>query len=456
VKRESNNNTSDGNAALFQTLPAKGIKKTNYHFRVTMMAQAISFLLQISSSILLARMLTPADFGLVAMVGVIANFIAVFKDLGLAQASVQRESISHAQISTLFWINAGLSVVLGLFVIVCAPLIAWAYHDERLVLLSVALALPIMISGFSLQHRALLQRNFRFIDIAQSEIIALVISIASGLAGAYFGMGYWALALMQVTNALCFTALIWSKTNWTPCWIKRNTGVRSMLGFGINLSSFNFLNYCSRNVDSLLIGRYLGVDSLGQYSRAYSLMFMPIRQLNGPLSSVYLPTLSRLCGTPDEFRLVFLQLIRWLSIVTTPLSIVLIATGDQVISVLLGEQWSQAGELFRVLAFAALFQPLGSFSGTLLTALGQTRRLAKWGVFSSILITSSFIIGIQYGVFGVAVAYAIATKIQQPILLWYSLRYAPVTVTQYLGAMLPGICLGGCVLVTWIVYELAV
>ena len=439
---------------LFIDLDKKEITgKTTRNIFITMSAQAFRLVLSIGSTLILARILRPEDFGLIAMVAVLVNFVSIFKDAGLAQATVQRQKITQEQISNLFWINMAISIGLGLIVMACAPLIAWIYDDSRLVSLSIALAIPIMLSGTGFQHRALLQRNMHFTAIVRIDLLSFAFSIIVGTYSALNGMSYWSLVIMQLVNALTMNILLWEKTKWKPSWICWNTNVSNMLKFGAHLSGSAFLNYISRNADNFLIGKYMGAESLGFYSRAYRLMMMPIRQVSAPIAMVIFPVLSKLNDHPDEFRRIYLRIIKWINLVTTPGIIIMMIVGEDLIIFLLGNQWAKTAEVFPILAFAALFQPLGNMSGTLLTALGQTERILKWGVFSSILITSSFIIGIQYGVFGIALAYAISTKLQQPILLWYSLRYSPITIKDYIKAMAPGLIVGASIIVIWIWHE---
>ncbi len=406
-------------------------KQTSRNVGINIVAQGFRFILQTVSVIILARLLSPADFGLVAMVAVIINFIGLFKDAGLAHATVQRETISHEQISTLFWLNLGLSFVLAVTVVASAPLIVWIYDEPRLLWLSVLLALPILFSGFALQHRALLQRHMCFMAIARADILAQALGVAVGIFAATKGSGYWSLAYMSLTATLCSTLVFWSETRWMPGRIRRNTGVRPMLKFGANLTGFNFVNYFSRNADNFLIGKFIGAAALGQYSRAYSLMLLPLSQINAPIVSALLPALSRLKDDPVAYEQLYLQWVRrivWLTAI--PIAFASIY-GEDLVVFLLGAEWRFAGEIFEWLAIAGFLQPLSNLTGVVFTSLGQTDRMFRWGIVSSICIVSAMILGLEWGALGVARAYAVVTVALSILISSYAFAKSPISILRY-------------------------
>lgn len=391
-------------------LPTHGTD-TLRHIGVTMSAQVVRFTAQTIATIVLARLLAPADFGFIAMVAVLINFVATIKTAGLAHATVQRDDITQHQISCLFWINLAVSTSLAIIVVVSAPVIAWIYDEPRLTSLAIVLAIPVMLSGLGLQHRALLHRNMRFLDVARAEILAVIFGKVVGIYFAYKGFGYWSLAIMQIADTATSTVLLWEKTRWRPMWVLRGEGVRSMLRFGANLSGFNILNYFARNADNFLIGKFIGAEALGFYSRAYGLMLMPLQQLNAPLSKVLMPTLARFQHDPGAFSQQFLKYIKTIAWMTAVPTAVLSIFGQEVVTFLLGEDWKKAGEIFEWLAIAGMFQPLGNIMGIVLVALGKTDKMLRWGAISSFCIVSSFIIGLPFGSIGVAMMYAVSTNI---------------------------------------------
>ena len=215
----------------------------------------------------LARLLVPSDFGLVAMVTAITGFVAIFRDCGLPAATIQRAEITRAQISTLFWINCGLGLVLMLVVLALSPVIAWFYHEPRLLWITGALSIAFAITGVAVQHQALLRRQMRFKTLAMIDVLSMAFGVSIGMAMAWVGFGYWSLVGVTFGSTLLNSALVWLKCDWRPDTFRRRVGARSMLAFGGHLMGFDVLNYFTRNFDNVLIGRALGSIALGVYSK---------------------------------------------------------------------------------------------------------------------------------------------------------------------------------------------
>ena len=266
----------------------------------TMTAQVIRFVLGTASTVVLARLLTPEDFGLIAMVTVVVGFAQMFKDAGLSMATVQKDRISHEQISTLFWINIIISAFLGVCVLVASPLVAKFYGRPELAAVTAVLSVSFIMSGLTIQHQALLRRHMRFGSLAIIQIVSQIITLVVTIVLALLGWRYWALVGGTITTALTGMILTLFFCPWVPGRMRKGTGIRDMLKFGMNLTSSSFLNYASRNVDKILIGATWGAGSLGLYNKAYSLLLLPIGEINAPMSSVAIPALSRLQNDPER------------------------------------------------------------------------------------------------------------------------------------------------------------
>jgi len=283
-------------------------------------SQVAQFILRITGTVVLARLLTPADYGLFGMVAVVVGFAEMFKDAGLSMATVQKDQISHEQISTLFWVNFMISVGLGLCVFVGSPLIAWFYGKPELASITVALSLSFIISGLTIQHQALLQRHMRFGTLASIQVAAQIISLTVTIIMAYLGWRYWSLVGGALSQALVNSLLTFVYCPWIPGRVQRGTGVRDMLKFGSHLTGFNFVNYFARNADNILIGKFIGADALGIYGRAYQLLMMPITMLSAPLSNVAVPALCRLNEERDRLHKYYLHILYLLSLFAGPIA----------------------------------------------------------------------------------------------------------------------------------------
>lgn len=386
---------------------------------VTMAAQGAKFALQLGSTAVLARLLTPADFGLIAMVTAVTGFVAMFKDAGLSMATVQRESITHDQVSTLFWINVVLSIGLVAVTAALAPAIAWFYGDPRLTTITLALAATFVFGGLTVQHQALLQRQMRFTALSAIAVGTMAASVTAGIAAACCGLGYWSLVIMSAFGAVANAALVWTYSGWMPGPPGRSSGVMPMLKFGGNLTGFNFVNYFSRNADNVLIGWWWGADALGIYSKAYGLLMMPLRQLNAPITATAGPTLSRLNSEPARYRRAYEKMLLTISITTLPLVAILVASADLVVMLILGEAWQEAATIFVWLGLAAFVQPINNSLGILLISQGRSSDYFWAGVGNAVVVMFTFVLTISYGVRALAIGYAIVSiLVTVPVCMW--------------------------------------
>ena len=232
---------------------------------ITLISQGAQFFISMAGTVVLARLLTPRDYGLIGMVTVITGFLTMFKDMGLSQATIQREELTHEQTSNLFWVNVGASTLIALITVALAPLVARFYGEPLLAWITVALAAGFIFGGFTVQHQALLRRQMRFGLLAASSIIAAVVGLLVGIFLAWRGARYWALVGQQLTVALVTAITVWVFCGWRPALPSRRSGVGDLLAFGGNVTGFNVVNYFARNGDNLLIGKMWGSASLGLY-----------------------------------------------------------------------------------------------------------------------------------------------------------------------------------------------
>lgn len=409
----------------------------------TMGSQAAQFVLSIVSTVILARLLTPVDYGLIGMVTVVVNFVEMFKDAGLSMATVQKEKITHEQISTLFWLNVLISAVLGFCVLAGSPLVAWFYGKPELTAVTAALSFSFIISGLPIQHQALLRRHMRFGTLAGIQIASQVITIIVSIVLACLGWRYWALVGGTLASALASTLLTFSFCPWIPGRMQRGTGVREMLKFGGHLTGFNFINYFSRNADNILIGRVIGADALGLYAKAYQLFMMPINQIRVPITNVAMPALSALKDQPERYLKYYQRLIDIMATLTVPLTLYCFVEAEFLISLVLGAQWLSAVPVFRVLAVAGVVQSITSTAGLVQLSFGYSARYFKWGVVGAFVFVGSCIIGLPYGIVGVATAYACANLLITFPTLFYCYYKTPVSVSLFLRTLIMPFLISG-------------
>jgi O-antigen/teichoic acid export membrane protein len=408
----------------------------------TILGQGVHFAINMCSTVVLARLLVPADFGLIAMVTAIIGFATLFKDLGLSAATVQKAEITHEQISTLFWVNVAVSTIIALVMTGLAPAIAKFYGEPRLTMITIALSLVFLFGGLTVQHQALLQRQMRFTVLSAIQVVSTAAGVSAAIVSAILGSGYWSLVIMQATSALAIVFGVWLICNWRPGRPVRHAGVRSMLAFGGHITGFNVVNYFARNADNILIGRVWGAGPLGFYSRAYSLLMLPLNQLNLPISAVAVPALSRLHGDPTRYKAYYLKTISLITLASTPLVSFFIVCSDDLILLILGAQWVAASDIFLVLGVSALIQPLYFTQGWLHISAGRSDRYLRWGLAGSLVIVLGFVMGLPYGALGVAVAYAITSWVIIFPCMWYAGRSAGIRVGDIFAAVSKNILAG--------------
>ncbi len=393
---------------------------------ITLVAQVAKFILRTASTIILARLLTPLDYGLLGMVTVVVGFLDQFRDLGLSLATIQRSEVNHRQVSTLFWINLGISAVLMVVTWLLAPGLAWFYQEPRLTRITIFLGMGFIFGGLSVQHQALLRRQMRFGALAAIEITSMLVSVGVALIAAQYGAGYWSLVILQLIQVIVTAVGVWVLCGWRPGSPVRNAGVRSMLAFGGNFTGFSMVNYLARNFDNVIIGWRLGAGPLGLYAKAYQLLLLPIEQISLPLRNVAIPTLCRLQNEPERYRSYYHKAILVMVTLGMPIIAFCFITADNLIVTLLGSQWTEAVPIFQVLSVAAFLGTFNMAAGWAFISFGRTDRQFHWSIISSSITVLSFVIGIRWGTIGVAAGYSISRVILQVPGLVYAYKDSPL------------------------------
>ena len=417
---------------------------------ITSVAQTLKSIIYIASTLLLARLLTPEDFGLVAMVTAVTGFLSMFKDMGLSMATIQREKITHHQVSALFWINAALGLVITVLVAGGSWGLALFYEEPEVMGIAIGLSIAFMIDGLGIQHHALLRRQMRYRALALVEVISLAVGLTVAVIFALKGMAYWALVANTVVAAVVKFVGLWIACGWRPAKPGGAEGLWELIVFGGHLTGFSFVNYFARNLDDVLIGRFHGANELGLYEMAYKILMVPISQINQPASRVAIPALSRMVKKPEQYRDAYRRILEKLLLITLPLGALLIASADWLIVTILGNQWLEAAPIFMVLGISIFSQAIGNTTGWLFISQDRTDDMFKWGFIGAGTAIVSFFIGLPWGAFGVALAYSIVgITVRTPWLLWYVGRKGPGRTLDFYRAAWPaalaacgsGICL---------------
>jgi PST family polysaccharide transporter len=423
---------------------------------VTVAAQGAQFVLNLGSIMTLARLLTPRDFGLVAMVTTIIGFFRIFNEAGLSTATVQSDGITHAQVSNLFWTNIIVGGTISLILAVGAPVVATFYREPRLIAITVALSITFLFTTATVQHMALFKRQMRFKMIALIQVASVAAGVLTGIVMASLRFGYWSLVGMQIATPLIAFLLTWTISTWRPQLPRRGTGTRSLLNFGANLTASSFLWSLARGSDSLLIGRVYGPSSIGLYSRAAALIFRPVEQLIGPIESVFVPMLSRLQTQPARYRRILLESYEVIAIASFLLAGLLFALANPLTLVVLGPNWEKAAGIVAGFTLVAAYSPISSVSTWLLTSQGRGRDFLRLSLVTSSVVLVSFVAGLPYGPTGVAISYSAACLfIVLPADHYIAGRRGPVTTRDLWSRFFTHLPLWGVVCaVTWLTRRL--
>lgn len=391
-----------------------------------MAAQGAKFVLNLCYTMIMARLLAPAEFGVVAMVMTVAVLVNVFAD-GLSTVTLQRENITHAQVSNLFWINVVASGVLGLTFAVSAPVLAWFYNEPRVRGVALALSVTFPLTGFTAQHLALMSRQMRFTAKAGIEVASLAAGSIAGVCMAFLKYGYWSLVGAAIVTSASNVALTWSSSRWRPQLLKRGSGTGVLIGFGANLSVGNFIYAIARSSDGLFVGHFFGSSAAGLYSRASVLLMRPLEQFLRPIDAVLEPALSRLQSQPERYRRTFLQVYGAIVLIAFLFTGVSLALARPLIMVALGPKWVGADAIFAGLTLVTLFLPLAKASEWLFTSQGRGRDALKARLSQSVLCVLAFLIGLPHGPAGIAFSFSLSCLvIQLPILNYLAGRSGPV------------------------------
>ena len=305
--------------------------------------QGANFVLRFAYLMILARLLTPEDFGLVAMVTVVTGIFELFTSAGLSSAMIQQATITNEQISKLFWVNLLVGALLALLCVATAPVLVSFFHEPRLFWVTIAMAPAFLFGAAGVQHMAILQRQLRYVTITVIEIVALLSSIAVGIGMALAGFGYWAIVAAAVTVQAVSTICAVAVTRWVPGRFDRSTNIGSMLRYGGTVTLSGVVVYIAYNLDKVLLGRVWGVEALGVYGRAYQLINIPISNLNVAVGGVAFAALSRLQDDSIRFKAYFLKGYSLVVSMTIPVTIFCGLFADEIVTVVLGPTMERSG-----------------------------------------------------------------------------------------------------------------
>lgn len=364
--------------------------------------------LQFASMVVLARLLTPEDFGLVAMVTAVIGIAEMIKDFGLSTAAVQAQDLTDGERTNLFWANLGLGTAAGLAAAAAGPLIVAGYHEPRLGPIVWALSGVFVISGANTQYRSDLMRRMRYRQLATSDIVSQLVAILVAAALAVGGAGLWALVAQQITLAVVALVMNVISVRWLPSWPHRDVPLRRFFRFGGGVLGTHLLAYLMRSVAAMAIGARLGATSLGYYNRAYQLLMTPLQQIDAPMTAVVLPTLSRVADDEEAFPRYVARVQLLACYGTGVLLAVAAGLATPLTLVMFGERWLPVAPVFAVLAMGGVFRTLGTVSYWIFLAKGLTGPQLRQDMLARPVMIVIMLAGLPWGLIGVAYGHLVA------------------------------------------------
>ncbi|WP_227497106.1 lipopolysaccharide biosynthesis protein [Planctomonas psychrotolerans] len=385
---------------------------------VTLLSQLLRVALQFGSTIILARLLVPGDFGLVAMAAAVVSFAEVIRDFGLSSAAIQSKTLSNDERTNLFWANTALGAACTLLAILAAPLIVLLYGDDRLLAIVYALSASFLIGGLNTQFKADLTRRMQFTALATVDIVCVTVGILAGVIGALAGMSYWAIILQQLTTTMVSFLLCVVLSRWKPGLPQRHVSIRRFMRFGGGLLGTQAISYLTKNVDSIAIGVVWGAGPLGLYDRAYQLLMTPLNQINAPMTRVALPVLSQIQDEKERYQRYLLKAQLVGAYVTASVFAVSAGLAVPLVAVLFGDRWAGVAPIFAILAIGGVFRAMAQISYWMYLSLGLTGAQLRMFLAVRPVMVVIMLAGVPWGPVGVAVGQTLAYSLHWAVSLW--------------------------------------
>jgi PST family polysaccharide transporter len=406
--------------------------------------------------VILSWLLTPGQFGLVGMVTVFTNFAILSNSFGLGEAVIQKQEVDDVQLNTVFWINLLVGALLTVIFILLKSLIADFYNEPALEMITFVISFNFLILSVKSVQRALIIKKMDFKTIAKVDLFAQGTAGIIAISCAFLGLGVWSLVVRTLSYSLFMVILLWNYSNWRPKLVFDLNKIKTMIKFGLNLMGSNVSNYWSKNMDALLIGKFIGAFSLGIYSRALSLMLLPIRQFSNVLAKVMFPALSSINDDIIRVKSIFLRTTRAIALVSFPLMVGVIVLAKPLILLLFGERWSGVIPLIQILSFTGLLLSISMAYRWIYMSQGKTDLLFRFNLFEGIIRIIAVVIGLKWGIKGVAIAITVSSY----FIIWFPSWKIPgklINLTfiemikslsgPFIGAISMGIAIKGCYII---------
>jgi O-antigen/teichoic acid export membrane protein len=408
-------------------------------------------------AVVIARLLAPHDYGLAAMALVFASLVLVFSDLALGAALVQRPALTEDDRSTVFWMSMAAGLTFTLVGVAASGPIADFYGEPAVRPLFAALSLAFVVTSLGTVQSALLTRTMDFRRLELTVMIGNIGGAVVGIAAALNGRGAWAIILQQLVTAGLSSLLLFFVCPWRPHLRFSLDSLRSLRAFSANVFGQRVLYYLHRNTDNLLVGRFVGASALGVYGLAYNVMLVPFTRIAGPLQEVLFPAFSRIQDDPRRIADAWIRVTRLVAALALPALVGLAIVAPDFVHIVLGPKWSEVAPVLQILVWVGLLQSLQTLNSGILIALDRTQLLFRYSLVFFAAHLVAFVVGVQFGIIGVALGYAISSTLVEPVFSWLTARalgISPLEVPRALfGVAQATVVMGVSVLAVRLVLE---
>lgn len=363
----------------------------------TMLSQILTQTASFVVSVILARLLTPADFGLVAMIAVFMGFATILAKAGLGQALVQRLEVEDRHYTSAFWMNMGIGAAMALLMSLASPLIASFYQEPRLVSLTIVTSVVFVLGPANLVQRTILQRDLSFRRLGIIRIISTTVAGLIAILMAFTGFGVWSLVALNVIDSLCNVILMWLTTEWHPRFAFQWSAIQDLLGFSLNFTGYTTVEYWARNADNLLIGRFLGPAMLGIYARSYSLMLLPITQIFSVVSQVMYAAMAQIQDQLERVRRAYLKGAGIIALVTVPMMLGLFVVAEPFVGAVYGPKWTAMVPIVKYLCFVGLLRSIAITGKWIYQSQARVDIMFRWEIVKTAITLGGFALGIYLG-----------------------------------------------------------
>ena len=380
------------------------MKNINSNIGWSLLSQFSNYGLSLIITIFLARIILPYDFGIVDQAQTITAFFIIFADGGIVWSIVREKFIKNEEVINLFWINTFIGIVLFLACYISASAVATFYNQNEVENVLKWLGLIFVLTGLSTPFQMWLRREMEFKKLTLIQLISTLFGGTIALYLAYNDYGYWTLVILALSKAVIFLIFLILFSKMPIGFYKFNFKIKHLINFGLGLIGFGIVNYFARNLDNVLIGKYLGAEELAFYTKAYFLMFLPSMLTTGALAGLMVSVLSKVQDEPKKFQLIYSKILRMIFLVSFPITGYFLVFPEDPIFLFYGSSWKESVILLSLLSIATITQPLYNTMGWLYTAVGKSKEMFKWGIVSSVILSISFILGIYWKAEGIALS----------------------------------------------------